>query len=222
MKSKQLLLVSLVLCFGLAACRTERKPVGTVPEKQTESELNSSTSSSTPPAEKPNFSDAGYNKSTMNPTTSRADELSDDEKLQRVAELERADVFNVPVSDQVAQDRAEAWKTLAVPDIYTVISKEQYLYAHEILDRYREATLLEKLVFWRLVELRLSHQGISGTSTIFGDDYRQLRIDTHSKLMDLLYSGLGENPEKLPEYLAVRRGIEMLKVAASGNKQGEE
>jgi len=32
--------------------------------------------------------------------------------------------------------------------------------------------------------------------------------------MGMLYSAIGETPDKLPEYLAIRKGIEVLKTAS--------
>jgi hypothetical protein len=134
--------------------------------------------------------------------------------MRRIDELKRADLFNVPVSVQAAKDRVEAWEKLTSAEPHKILKKEQYLYAQELLDRYREAPVTERLVFWHLLNLRLYDQGVSSTSRIVGDDYLELRRGMYPKLKAMLYSALGEDPEKLPQYLATRKGMAMLKAAS--------
>ncbi len=223
MKCQQFLITTLALCLELAACRPERRTTGTIAKKQSGPELVSD--------RLPQQQDAHENAtpSVIDPfpiakhsAPLEGRELSDDEKLLRIAELERAEVFDVSVPAQVAKERAEAWGKLSVVDTYTIISKDRYLYAQKLLVRYRQAPVVEKLVFWRLLDLRLHHQGISGTSTIPGDDYRDLRLEMYPKLMAMLYSAIGETPETLPDYLAIRKGIEMLKAAAPRENQTDK
>jgi hypothetical protein len=214
MKSIQLLTITLALGLSLAACRTERKNTGNTPQQPRVAETipRPPSAPSIQPSETPPPADIPEN-TTKTPVAIKSSEPSVEEFLLRTIELERAEVFAVPVSDEAARTRAEAWGKLATVD-KRILSKEQYVYARDLLDRYREAPLLERLVFWRLVDLRLHNQGVSNTSRILGDDYRDLRLSMNSKLKDMLYSALGEDPEKLPDFLAARKAIEMLKAAA--------
>jgi hypothetical protein len=215
MKFSQFHIISLAIFLGLAACRSERKTAGNSPIEKTEPK---SVSSPSPPQPEPygngQSSVADPEPPPENPSKVKDHELSSDEMMRRIDELKRADLFNVPISVQAAKDRAEAWEKLTSPDPHAFLIKEQYLYAQELLDRYREAPAIEKLVFWRLLNLRLYEQGVSNMSMVVGDNYGELRRGMYTKLKAMLYSALGENPDVLPDFLATRKAMEMLKAAS--------
>lgn len=222
MRFKQFLITPLALCFGLASCKSEREATGTSAGEQSESETFSGAPPSAHTEEKPNLPRVGSDQSEESFSATQGGKLSDEgkllyEKLMVRARMEKSEVFNVPLPEQASKDRSEAWEKLAVPDNHRVITKEQRLYADRIVDRYSEAPQLEKLVFWRLINLRLNNQLTGSISIIVGEDNRQLIVDSRNKLMAMLYSAIGETPETLPDFLAYRKGVEMLQ-AASGEK----
>lgn len=215
MKFTQFHIISLAFFIGLAGCRTERTKAGKTTNEHTEPK---SVSHSHPPP--PEQHGNGHSSSAVqepNPqslSSIEAHEPSAEEFALRSAELKRADLFNVPVPVQAAKDRAEAWEKLTSAEPHAILKKEQYLYAQQLLDRYREAPVTERLVIWHLLNLRLYGQGVSSTSRIVGDDYWELRRGMYPQLKAMLYSALGEDPDKLPDFLATRKGMEMLKAAS--------
>lgn len=216
MKSTRFHIISLAFFLFLAACRTERKTEGNTLREHTEP----GSVSHSPPLQREQLggsqSTAGNPDSPIKaPPIPRERELSSDEILLRNAELQRAAVFSIAVSTQAAKDRVEAWEKLTTAEPHRLLTKEQYLYAQELLERYREAPVMEKLVFWRLLYLRLNEQGVSSSSRIVGDDYLDLRRGIYPKLKAMLYSALGEDPEKLPEFRAIQKGMETLKAASA-------
>ena len=104
MKPIRFLIIPLAFCLGLAACRTERKPARDVSQKHSDPESGSS-----PPPSQPEqhgnvqFSESVPEKPVKDLPAHKVRELSDDGKLLRITELERAEVFDVPVSTQVAK-----------------------------------------------------------------------------------------------------------------------
>jgi hypothetical protein len=95
---------------------------------------------------------------------------------------------------------------------WILLSDAQCAYAVELLKRYENGSKLEKLVFWRLVYLRENEQGASSSSRIVGADAK-LRGELRMRLVEMLYSGLGDAPEHLSEPLAARKAIEFLENA---------
>lgn len=215
MKSTQFFIITLTFFLGLVACRTQRKTAENTPKEQTEPNLISHPSPPQPEQHgNSQTSSADPEPPPENPSKLKDHEPSPEGFSVRSAELKRADLFNVPVPVQAANDRAEAWEKLTSPEPHAILKKGQYLYAQELLERYREAPVIERLVFWRLLDLRLHEQGVSSSSRIVGDDYWELRRGMYPKLKAMLYSALGEDPEKLPEFLTTRKGMEMLKAAS--------
>lgn len=217
MKSTPLLAISLAMGLSLAACRTERKSTASPPRhpKETAAISGPPAASSIQPDEAP----PAVNPENLEkpPSTLKSSEPTAEEQLLRMRELERAEVFDVPISDQAALDRAEAWPKLTSEVPHEILKKDQYLYARDLLDRYGEAPVLERLVFWRLVDLRLHMQRVSSIARVAGDDYRDLRLSMNPQLKAILYSALGDDPEKLPDFLAARKAMKILQ-AASPNK----
>ena len=218
MKPKQLLILSLTFCLGLASCRKERKPAEDVSQKHNEQ----TTVSSPPPLQPEPHGNAQVTSAEPEPpgkhltAPTEVRELSTDEMLLRKAEMQRAAVFGIPLPVQATKDRTEAWEKLTSSEPHTILKKEQYLYARELLERYRDAPVLERLVFWRLIYLRLHEQGVSGITRVAvgADDYQEIRRGMNPKLKTMLYSALGETPETLQEFLAIQKGLEILKVAS--------
>jgi hypothetical protein len=129
--------------------------------------------------------------------------------LLEQSEAARAIVFDVPLDEAASFDRAKAWEMLTQKEPWMLLSDAQCEHARDLLKRYENGTQLERLVFWRLVFLRKYEQGASGTSRVVGAD-EELRRDLRKRLLEMLYSGLGDDPEELPEPLAARKAVELL------------
>jgi hypothetical protein len=146
----------------------------------------------------------------------KEDEKIEQEQIAQVllnqTENARASVFHVPLDEAASVERAKAWEMLTQNEPWMLLSDAQCEFAKNLLKSYENGTQLEKLVFWRLVFLRKYEQGASGTSRIVGAD-EELRRDLRTKLLEILYSGLGEDPEELSEPLAVRKAIVLLEMA---------
>lgn len=132
-------------------------------------------------------------------------------------EDEREIVFAVPLNDIASREREEAWIELTT-EKFSMLAGEKCVYASRLIDRYGNSTALEKLVFWRLIYLRMYEQGASATSRIL-DDYQQVRAGMPNKLNGLLYSALNEDPDKLPIHLATMKGMEVLRRAGKKASQ---
>lgn len=136
------------------------------------------------------------------------------ELIAKQMERNRLEVFDVPLNEKASRDRSDAWAYLTCAQFAEPLSSKKWVYARDLLDRYKDATAIEKLVFWRLIGLRMYEQGVSNTSRYLeeGVDPRVER-GMPAKLTALLYSALGEDPSSLPDFLASRRAIEILKQA---------
>jgi hypothetical protein len=156
---------------------------------------------------------------TLAPEPSRKKEVqkSEQEQIAQVlleqSEGARAIVFDVPLGEAASLDRVKAWESLTQKEPWMLLSDAQCEYARDLLKRYENGTQLERLVFWRLVFLRKYEQGASGTSRVVGAD-QELRRDLRKRLLEMLYSGLGSDPEELSEPLAARKAMELLEKAA--------
>jgi hypothetical protein len=214
MKTDLSFIILLACAFSLAACRPEREDTGkssnqqaVVPETIPDPPL--------PQVEHPDT--RPFSTPRQNPTAKDDPDtwsgLTGDELVARKMEWERAELFAVPLSDEVARVREEAWEKLTTMN-HRFLPKEKYQYAQELLNRYRDAPLLESLVIWRLLDLRLHNQGVSSLARVADDDYRQLRLSMRPQLNAMMYSALDEDPEKLPHALALRRAMETLQKAA--------
>lgn len=150
------------------------------------------------------------------PSRIKEDKKTEQEQIAQVLLDQSEDafalVFDVPLDEVASVERAKAWETLTQKVPWTPLSDVQCEFAKDLLKRYKNGSQLEKLVFWRLVFLRKYEQGASGTSRIVGAD-QELRRDLRTKLLEILYSGLGDDPEELSEPLAVRKAIVLLEMA---------
>jgi hypothetical protein len=125
-----------------------------------------------------------------------------------------AEVFDIslkldPDSDR---DRAEAWEKLQAVEPSVPLSGEQISYADGLIEKYKNAPMISKLMIWRLIHARLYEQGASPTSRIV-DDYQDLRSSMPKKLNELLYSALNETSEGLDITSATFKARELLRQA---------
>ena len=127
-------------------------------------------------------------------------------------------VFSVPLADTAAKDRQDAWDRMA--PLNGDLAYDQYKYASDLLDRYADASPLEKLTFWQLISIRIYYQSETGIVRGFGGSGvgRQM---TDEKLKATLYSVLAKSPEDLPFGEAISEGYVLLKKLASSTPSDE-
>ncbi|MEO5913044.1 MAG: hypothetical protein ABIS50_02345 [Luteolibacter sp.] len=135
------------------------------------------------------------------------------ERHERVnLETARLSIFSVPLADAAVKDRQEAWDRMA--PLNGGLDGDQYQYACDILDRYADAPILERLAFWQLFSIRISYQSETGIVRSFGGSGAGRQM-TDEKLKATLYSALAKRPEDLPFGEAISEGYALLKKLAS-------
>jgi hypothetical protein len=72
-------------------------------------------------------------------------------------EAERVKLFSIEISAEASKDREAAWNFLELDSNRNRNSfhGDQFRFAGEMLEKYMEAPQLEKLVMWKVVELRI-------------------------------------------------------------------
>ena len=134
--------------------------------------------------------------------------IPEEKRVQEELETARLSLFSVPLTDAAAKDRQEAWDRMTPSR--GGLNGDQYQYACDILDRYSDATPIEKLAFWRLFSIRIYYQSETGIVIgLGGSGGGRQKID--EKLKATLYSALGKNPEDLPLGEAISEGYDLLK-----------
>ncbi len=212
-----IVLVIVTVCLGsLTACRQD--------EQKEKISANAAGAAETQPRMKDSHQEQSHPEVSRGKITTDVlrkeddadNKFQEDYRLKQI-EDEREIVFAVPLNDIASREREDAWRELATKRSL-MLSGEQCVYASSLIDRYENSTALEKLVFWRLVYLRMYEQGASATSRIL-DDYQQVRAGIPQKLDEMLYSALNEDPDKLPIYPATMKGMEILRQAGKISSQ---
>ena len=197
----------------MASCRTEKKNLAAVPGQKEKPLVSNGPLPQPEQLRNAPIAQVKSENSSQSGAATDSNENSVEYQLINMRELERADVFAVLITAESDKERAEACDTLTFDEGKMMLTLEQYIYGRDILDRHRKAPAIEKLVFWRLVSLRVFEQGTSSLIR-HSPEEKKVYLEISANLRTMLYSALGENPEELPDYLAVRKGIDMLKAAA--------
>lgn len=123
--------------------------------------------------------------------------------------LEKARIFlfAVPIENTAIKERQEAW--IQMNPTSTGLTREQYEYACDLLDRHVDSPPLTKLTFWQICNTRIIYQNPGGAVRGFGGLGVVYGL-TQEKMKATLYSAIGKSPDSYSYDEAVTEGIRIL------------
>lgn len=120
-------------------------------------------------------------------------------------------LFSIPITPQAQRDCDEAWKTLETNSFF---DNNQDKYVRKLLMQYSGAPQLERLVVWRLIELRME-SGLKRGSAV---DEVVLKVE----MAKFLLSALGVDKHELFEAMSLKSRTGSEEAGRIGNQAEEE
>ena len=120
-------------------------------------------------------------------------------------------LFSIPITPQAQRDCEEAWKALESESLF---DSHQDQYVRNLILEYSNAPQLERLVFWRLIRLRMEFVGPRGS----GITEEILQVE----LAKFLLSALGIDKHELFEAMHLKTRSLSEEAGRKGNQAEEE